>query len=381
VQGFRRELIACLVRFREWLVWNPPTELGGTARGEMDATDFVIEASAFQVADAVRLVLMLQEVATSAYLWSERFQISMMNWFDAQQWIVRRLASALNVYLSAGRMATNAQRPVSDLNAYDLWLRGQATILTFDPVHWRRAEEMFRRVVADMPEFAPAYSSLAQLHNLVHIVFPGVHRDPQRTAQALGYAREAVRLDPIDSRGQLALAWSHAMSKEYDQAETHLHLANELNENDPWTLVSSATCFALCGKYSRAQDIAEHSLRLPLAPSPLQWAYHVVLRFLRGDYEGMLQAAAAAGDINYVPGCRASALFHLGDYAGAARELQRYMNLIRERWIGTEPATDANIARWFLSMFPIKSPEDWHRLRDGLAGAGAPVEGLAHHQW
>jgi hypothetical protein len=29
-------------------------------------------------------------------------------------------------------------------------------------------------------------------------------------------------------------------------------------------------------------------------------------------------------------------------------------------------------------MFPIKHSADWERLRDGLAGAGAPVCGLAH---
>jgi tetratricopeptide (TPR) repeat protein len=324
---------------------------------------------------------MLREVATNAYLWSERFQISMENWFDAQQSVVRHLATALNVYLSAGRMATNAQRPVSDLNAYDLWLRGQATILTFDPVYWRKAEEMFRRVVAHMPEFAPAYSSLAQLNNLMHIVLPGVHREAHRLTRALGFAREAARLDPIDSRSQLALAWSHAMHKEYEQAETYLRLAYELNDNDPWTLVSSASCFAFCGAYSRAREIAEHTLRLPLTPSPLQWAYHVAIRFMLGDYEGTIGAAAAAGDISHVPGYKASALWHLGDRDRARLELERYMSLILERWVGNEPASDINIARWFLHMFPIKHPGDWQRLRDGLAGAGAPVEGLAHHQW
>src|SRR5262245_65598648 len=79
---------------------------------------------------------------------------------------------------------------------------------------------MFRDVIARTPDFAPAYSSLAQLNNVVHIVLPGVHRNAQRTAQALEYAREAVRLDPIDSRSQLSLAWSHAMSNQHEQARS-----------------------------------------------------------------------------------------------------------------------------------------------------------------
>ncbi len=296
VHGFRRELIACLVRFREWLVRDqPPGRVGllppGEARGQ-----FVIEASAFQVADGVRLVLMLREAATNVYLWSERFQISLANWVDAQQSIVRRLATALNVYVSAGRMAVVAHRAISDLKGYDLWLQGQATILGLDPDRWHKASEMFLEVGRQMPDFAPARSGLAQIHNLIHIVLPGVRRSQQRTAQALAYAREAALLDPIDSRSQLSLAWSYAMSNQHEQAVIHLRLALELNENDSWTLMSSAMCSAFCGATERALELAEYALRLPLIPSPLQWAYHVAIRFIRGDYSGCVEAARLAGE-------------------------------------------------------------------------------------
>jgi len=171
------------------------------------------------------------------------------------------------------------------------------------------------------------------------------------------------------------------MAMQYEQALIFISLAYELNENDPWTLVSSAGCFAVCGQQERAREIAHHALQLPLAPSPLQWAYHVSIRFMAGDYEGVVKAAVAAGDVSYVPGYKASALFHLGDRAGAVAELQRYISLVRSRWVGEQPPTDANIMRWLLTMIPIKRPEDWQRVRDGLAGAGALVEGLAHDQW
>jgi tetratricopeptide (TPR) repeat protein len=283
--------------------------------------------------------------------------------------------------LSAERLVAVAHRPLSDLRAYDLWLLGQATFLKFDPGNWERARNLLRQVVAQMPDFAPAYSTLAQLNNSDHIVRPGVFRDRRRSEQSLAYAREAARLDPVDSRSQLCLGWSHAMVKQHEQAMIYIPLAYELNENDPWTLVSSATCFAFCGQYDRARRIAEHALRLPLAPSPLQWAYHVVIRFMCGDYEGTVQAANAAGDITYVPGYKVSALFQLGDRGRAASENRYFLEGIRRRWVGAEPASDAEITRWFLTMFPIKEADDWERLRDGLAGAGAPVSGLAHEQW
>jgi tetratricopeptide (TPR) repeat protein len=379
VQGFRRELIACLIRFREWVVRD--MTLAPAIEPEADTGEYVIEANAVGVGDTLRLIVTLRDATTGIYLWSEQLKVSLDNWFQAQQIVVRHITTALNVHLSAGRLSTIIDRPPDNLQAYDLWLLGQATFLSFDPKNWERARSLFRQVIEQIPNFAPAYSSLAQLNNSDHIVRPGVLRDAERSAQSLMYAREAARLDPIDSRSQLCLGWSHAMVKQYEQAKIYISLAYELNPNDPWTLVSAAGCFAVCGEYERANQIAEHVLRLPLAPSGLQWAYHVSIRFMAADYKGVVQAANAAGDVSYVPGYKASALFHLGERDAAAAELQRFIDITRRRWVGTDPPTDANIMRWLLTMVPIHHPEDWQRVRDGLAGAGAPVEGLAHHQW
>ena len=57
---------------------------------------------------------------------------------------------------------------------------------------------------------------------------------PRRT-DTIELARTAVQLDPVDSRAQLCLGWSYAMAKQYVQAEVHMDLACELNENDAWT--------------------------------------------------------------------------------------------------------------------------------------------------
>lgn len=379
IQGFRRELIACLVRFRECVVRD--TLLAPSSVPSPDTGEFAVEATAFGAGETLRLVITLRDVAANAYLWSERVNIAIGNWFEAQQIVVRQITTALNVHLSVGRLSTITNRPPANLQAYDLWLLGQATFLRFDPQNWERARSLFRQVIEELPDFAPAYSSLAQLNNSDHIVRPGVLRDTVRSMQSLMYAREAARIDPIDSRSQLCLGWSHAMVKQYEQAIVFISLAYELNENDPWTLVSSAGCLAVCGEYERANEMAQHALQLPLAPSSLQWAYHVSIRFMSGDYRGAIQAANAAGDLSYVPAYKASALYHLGERTAAADEFKRFIDITRKRWVGTDPATDANITRWLLTMIPIRRPEDWQRVRDGLAGAGAPVQGLAHHQW
>lgn len=381
VDGFRRELIACLIRFREWVVRDAALSAAAPASGE--SAEYIVEAGAYEAGnDALRLVITLRELASNVYLWSERLNVSVTNWFEAQQLVVRRITTALNVHLSAERLVNIAHRPPSDLKAYDAWLLGQATILSYNAANWERARKLYEQVIARMPDFAPAYSSLVQMNNSEHIVKPGVFRDRERYEQSLAYAREAARLDPIDSRSQLCLGWSYAGIRQFDQAMIYMPLACELNENDPWTLVSAAWCFAASGQYETAKVLTGHALRLPLAPSPLQWSYHTQVRFVVGDYEGCIEAAEAAGDGPLSgPGYKTAALSQLGKHDAAANELQRYLQMVRNRWVGEEPPSDANIARWFLCLVPLKRPEDWRRLHDGLARAGAPVEGVSLDGW
>jgi DNA-binding SARP family transcriptional activator/TolB-like protein len=382
-QGFRRELIACFVRFREWHVrdWtNFPAD--PTPEGPRD--EFILDASGYETRKSIHLVLTLRDGSTGSYLWSESLTLTLENWHQLQQNLVRRIASALNVHVSAERMNRITSRQVADLKAYDVWLFGQATLLGFDPERWDNAADLFRQVIQQMPDFAPAFSSLAQLNNSYHIVKPGTPRDTGRTMQALAYAHEAARLDPLDSRSQLCLGWSHAMAKHYEQAMIYIPLAHGLNDNDPWTLVSAANCYAFCGHNKQATDILDSMLRqnAAIAPNALQWAYHTAVRFMTADYETCVTAADFAGDLNSnVPGFKAAALYHLGREEQAAAELDRFFAIVRSRWCVEEPATPAAITRWFLQLFPIAKPENWERLRDGMAGAGAPVDGLVHHQW
>lgn len=382
-QGFRRELIACFVRFREWQVrdWS---RFPADGKPEAPRDEFILDASGYETRKAIHFVLTLRDGATGSYLWSESLTLTLENWHQSQQSLVRRIASALNVHVSAERMSRITNRQITDLKAYDIWLFGQAILLGFDPDRWDHAATLFREVVQQMPDFAPAFSSLAQLNNSYHIVKPGTPREAGRTLQALAYAQEAARLDPLDSRSQLCLGWSHAMAKHYEQAMIYIPLAHDLNDNDPWTLVSAANCYAFCGRNAQATEILDSMLRqnARVAPSALQWAYHTAVRFMTADYEGCIAAADFAGDLNpNVPGFKTAALYHLGRRELAAAELERFFAIVRGRWTGPQAADPVAMTRWFLHLFPIAQAEDWARLRDGIAGAGAPVEGLFHHQW
>jgi DNA-binding SARP family transcriptional activator len=377
VHGFRRELIACLVRFREWLVREADAAMDGQT-DRAHAGEYVIEAYTVPVSAEVRLILTLRDVVTNVYLWGERVTISVASWSDTQQSIIRNIAAALNVHVSAGRLASISRSLGADVLTYDRWLRGQSQILSFSPTDWHHAAELFREIIADTPSFSPAHSSLAQLNNIIHLAHHGVFRTAARAQEALVHARKATMLDPIDSRSHLALGWAYLMANQHELAATHYLIAGDLNDNDPWTLVSSGLAFAFSGEGDRARDLADRALRLAVNPGPTHWGYQMRIRFLSGDLEGAYDAAHYAADVPAFPGWKAALLYSLGQHSAAAAELHRFFRVAQQRWGGEGIWSPEAVMRWFLHSFPFKRCDDWERLRDCLVATGAPSTDLRY---
>jgi DNA-binding SARP family transcriptional activator len=390
VQGFHQHLAASLVRFREWSVVDrdPTTRFREwsavdrqPANVAIPATDsmlqYSIETTAYQAGTEINMVMVLKDDTMGIYVWSESFRLSLNNWFEAQQRIIRRIAMSLNVQLSAERLMRLAGEPDVSLEMHDRWLRGQSLLFKFDAESWQRAVTIFRDTIRENPAFSPCYSSLVQMNNIEHFVHPGFFRDLDKARSTLELAKTAVQLDPVDSRAHLCCGWSYVMALRGAEAAPHMELACELNDNDPWTLLSCAQYSAFCGSIEQAWLRADQSLALSPAPSYLEWGYHCAIRFLCGDYAGSLTAFDRAHNaIHILPAWRAAALFHLGQPALAREEAQRFLNGIRSFWVGLSAPTDEAVVRWALQAHPISVRARWEALRDGLRGAGLPVEGI-----
>lgn len=381
VTGFRHHLIACLTKFREWYVGDGTTQQPVAPGERTAASRYSVAATAYQAGDTISMVLTLRETNAGVYIWSDTFELKLENWFQVQQRIVQRTALSVNVYLSTERLTRVAVAPDVSLDIYDRWLRAQASFGSFSAEHWRASTALLTEAIAVAPNFSPSYSALVQMNNTEHLVFPGLFRDLTKARSTLELARTAVQLDPVDSRAQLCLGWSQAMLMQYSEASAHVDLACELNGNDPWTLLSAASCHGFCGNFERGNELVAEALKVFWSPPPLHWPYRAVLQFMRGNYLEAIEGIDRSNNVaKTLPGWRAAALYHLGRTEEARLEARKFLDGIRAIWFGKPPA-DQDIALWLLHAQPIARREDWERLRDGIGGAGVPVVGFRHHAW
>jgi transcriptional regulator with XRE-family HTH domain len=271
-----------------------------------------------------------------------------------------------------------AGKPAVSSDLHDRWLRGQRLHFKYDAESWQRAVTIFRDAIRENPTFSPCYSGLVQMYNAERFVHPGLFGDLGTAKATLELAKRAVQLDPVDSRAHLCCGWSYAMALRQTEAAPHMELACELNDHDPWTLLSSAQYYAFCGSIEQARLRAKQSLAISPAPPDLGWAYHGIIRVLCGDYAGALEAIDSAQSlVQLLPAWRAAALFHLGQSEMAREEARRFLNGIRSFWVGSSAPSDEAVTRWALQAHPIGVTARWEVLRDGLRGAGLPVEGIA----
>ncbi|OED49257.1 hypothetical protein AB838_07810 [Rhodobacteraceae bacterium (ex Bugula neritina AB1)] len=364
LQGFRSELLASLTRFREWSIIEgclPETK-----------PDYVIDADLTRFDVQTRFILFLRDARSGRVIWSETYGAVPRDFGEALRRIVRRVALALNIYLSAERVAALTQQFETDWAVFDRWLYGQSLSFTWQPDDRDKAKTIFRQIVADAPDYTPAYVSLVMLENTRHLAFPGCMRSAASEQETLALARRALAMDPLDTKTHLAAAWSMTMNGRFAEAQQYFAQSYDLNPSDPWTIVSAGLGLAFSGALSDGMALAGEALQLDQHPSPSHCEYQANIHFLAGDYEmSRVWGVRAQGATRDSSGWQVACLAHLGRSEEACLLGKRFVEETRMNWHGSgqNPSTE-DVAAWFLHCFPLADREGLERLRTGLTLAG-----------
>lgn len=333
----------------------------------------------------MRINVQLIDGATGHHVHAEIFDRPVEDVLTVQDEIVEMLVAALAPALSQLEGLRALRKPTADLSAWEAFQRGMTFLNRQAPTDVEHAEDAFAHALAADPFFAPAHAglSMARIGRGVYAVgatqlAPSAPEERKAAevraiellASAQEPAREAIRLDPLDFSGHLALGGLQGFFRQGSQAIDSLTRAAELNPS------SAMACWGLGGALLAPEldalgeglALLERAVRL----SPRDPLVHHFLGVLAGGYglagrfEDMLSAARRSVDrqpergLSYVP-YLVTALVRVGRL-DEARALAARLRAENPDW-------NLDLARL------LAHPELVALIADGLADAGWVIEG------
>jgi eukaryotic-like serine/threonine-protein kinase len=187
----------------------------------------VLEGSVRRAGSRVRVTVQLVDVSNGFHLWSERYDRQMADIFDVQDEIARGIAEKLKITLAGSTSTRLVKAVTSNVQAYELYLRGRALLLKRGKGASEGADCLRRAVDLD-PGFAAAWAGLADAHTVKG--FWGMAPPAETMPKALTAARRAVELDPDLAEGHAALAAALLLwERDYAAADASFRRCLELN--------------------------------------------------------------------------------------------------------------------------------------------------------
>jgi TolB-like protein/class 3 adenylate cyclase len=169
---------------------------------------YVLEGSVRKAGQRVRITAQLLDVLSGAHLWADRFDGSLEDVFDLQDKVASSVAGVIEPALQAAETRRSAERPTSDLTAYDLYLRAYAMVLS-STRQSPGALRLLERAIERDPRYGPALAWAAFCCQ--RLLIDGRSEDPEEDRlKGADFARRALEVagdDPgILANAALALA-------------------------------------------------------------------------------------------------------------------------------------------------------------------------------
>jgi adenylate cyclase len=204
--GMVEEIITALSRIR-WLfviARNSSFSYKGQAVdvkrvGRELGVRYVLEGSVRKGGGRVRITSQLVDAETGAHLWADRFDGSLEDVFELQDKVAVSVAGVIEPALQRAETRRSAERPATDLTAYELYLRGAAVYYSRTKERVFEALGLLEQAIAIDPHYGPALSWAAVCHMaLVRDGWAGAAETSSR--KAIDLARQALEVGENDPR-------------------------------------------------------------------------------------------------------------------------------------------------------------------------------------
>src|SRR5580700_5352457 len=194
--------------------------------------DYVLEGSVRREGDQVRITAQLIQVRDQTHLWAKEYDRNLRDILALQKDVAGSVAREIQLRLTPQQTANLAVAHPVDPQAYELYLKGRYFWNMRNEAAYVKAIDFFDQAIARDPQYARAYSGLADAYALLGS-WPDAEL-PRRVAmpRAKEAALTALKLDDSLAEAHASLAFVE-MHYEWNwkESEKEFRRAIELNPN------------------------------------------------------------------------------------------------------------------------------------------------------
>ena len=224
--GMQDEIITRLAKIGELKVISRSSTLHYRGKAEKVAeiarqlgVAHLVEGTVQKVGGRVRINVQLIDAQRDEHLWAELYDRSLTDIFTVQSELATRIAESLQATLSGAERKAAAEKPTSNLAAYDAYLRGIDLLSRPGQTeeNERKAGDAYAEAVRLDPRFAQAWAALSRVN--ASLYFLQFDTSAARKEAARSAAEQATRLDPSSPETLLANAYyRYHVERDYDGA-------------------------------------------------------------------------------------------------------------------------------------------------------------------
>ena len=176
---------------------------------------YVLQGSIRKAGERIRITTQLVDSDTGGYLWAERYDRVLTDVFAVQDEITRSIVEVLKVKLLPGEEDALRKAPTGDIDAYQLYLRGQQLYRQLTRHAYEVARRLFAQAVELDPDFARAHAGIAECEACLCLHHGGC----LPIEQTLATAELALRLEPTLAAAHVARGLALVAQARLDEAE------------------------------------------------------------------------------------------------------------------------------------------------------------------
>ena len=226
---------------------------------------YVLEGSIRKAGDKIRITAQLIDALSGHHLWADRYDRNLIEIFDVQDELTKRIITAMQVKLTEGEQVRTAAIGTNNLEAYLLYLQAMATMRQFNIESNALAKQLAQEAISLDPEYAVPYIVLSSAHQMD--VFLGTSNSPKLSiTKSLELIQKAIELDATLAEAYGHLGFTYTILGDHEKAVASAEQGVVLNPNSAYVHMRMGHTLRFAGRFE--ESIPEYKKAIRLNPIP-----------------------------------------------------------------------------------------------------------------